>query len=267
MRIALADDHALFRAGLRSALAEAFGEDTEVVEAGDFPALASIIEQRADLDLVLCDLRMPGMDPEGGVRALAVLCGEATPLVMVSASEDPADACRSIRQGAKGYILKSDSLAVLHRALELVLAGGIYAPAAALMAAQQPTAEGFGAFHEAVHDEAASLPALSSRQMMIFERLADGMPNKLIARELGIAEGTVKAQLRSVFRKLGVKNRTQAALFAARLLSHEQVPSEDPYDAVTTAAGAGGGPGDPLPQPLSSKAGSRRTLKVLNFRS
>lgn len=259
MRIALADDHALFRAGLRSALAEAFG-DIEVLEAGDFGALASIVERRADLDLVLCDLRMPGMDPEGGVCALAALCGDATPLVMVSASEDPADACRSIRQGAKGYILKSDSLAVLHRALELVLAGGIYAPAAALVAAQEPAAAGPGVFSSDV-----PLPPLSSRQMMIFERLADGKPNKLIARELGIAEGTVKAQLRSVFRKLGVKNRTQAALLAAKLLGRELPPPGTPREEQKAAADEGGSLNAAMPRPLSAKAAPKRVLKVLNF--
>ncbi|GAB4352339.1 MAG: response regulator transcription factor [Kiloniellaceae bacterium] len=265
MRIALADDHALFRAGLHSALAEAFGDSTEVLEAGDFAALAAVIERQADLDLVLCDLRMPGMDPQGGVRALAELCGEATPLVMVSASEDPADACRSIRQGARGYILKSDSLAVLQRALELVLAGGIYAPAAALMAAQDPAVDGPGA-----PVDTTPLPPLSSRQMMIFERLADGKPNKLIARELGIAEGTVKAQLRAVFRKLGVNNRTQAALFAARLLGREAAAPgapDAPDDVATTTAGAGGGLRESPPRPDSAKAAGRRRLKVINFRS
>ena len=133
MKIVLADDHALFRAGLQSALAEAFGPATEVLEASDCAELRTILGEVADLDLILCDLRMPGMEPAETVRDLVELRPE-TPLVMVSASEDPIDACSSIQQGAKGYILKSDSLAVLQRALELVLAGGIYAPAAALMA-------------------------------------------------------------------------------------------------------------------------------------
>jgi DNA-binding CsgD family transcriptional regulator len=85
----------------------------------------------------------------------------------------------------------------------------------------------------------APLPALSRRQMMIFERLADGKPNKLIARELGIAEGTVKAQLRTVFRKLGVHNRTQAALFAAEIFGKEHYPGTGKALGEAEAEGAG----------------------------
>ena len=86
MRIALADDHALFRAGLHSALKDAFGAATEVLEASDFPELIELLASDDELDLVLCDLRMPGMDPDAGVRDLADR-RPGTPLVMVSASE------------------------------------------------------------------------------------------------------------------------------------------------------------------------------------
>lgn len=221
MKVVLADDHALFRAGLRSALSEAFGEEAEILEAADFAGLREILNGTEDLDLILCDLFMPGMDPAEGVRSLVGIRPQ-TPLVVVSASKKPADARRSIKQGARGYIFKSDSLAVLERALELVLAGGAYAPVSALMAPEE-TADATQNTEVAATGE-ASMPALSRRQMMIFERLADGKPNKLIARELGIAEGTVKAQLRTVFRKLGVNNRTQAALFAAEIFGKEHYP-------------------------------------------
>lgn len=211
MRIALADDHALFRAGLRSTLIESFGDAVEVSEAKDFDELAALLASGREFDLILCDLRMPGMDLGSGIRDLTARC-PGTPLVMISASEEPADAWRSIEQGARGYILKSESLAVLQCAMELVLAGGVYAPAALLFDRRTPPKT------QAAGSARNPVPQLSARQRMIFECLVDGKPNKLIARELGIAEGTVKAQLRAVFRKLGVRNRTQAALYAAEVL-------------------------------------------------
>jgi DNA-binding NarL/FixJ family response regulator len=223
MKVVLADDHALFRAGLRSALIEAFGEEAEILEVSDFAGLREVLNDTEDLDLILCDLFMPGMDPAEGIRSLVGMRPQ-TPLVVVSASKKPADARRSIQQGARGYILKSDSLAVLERALELVLAGGAYAPVSALMAPEDTADVAQNTEAAASGSGEAPIPALSRRQMMIFERLADGKPNKLIARELGIAEGTVKAQLRTVFRKLGVHNRTQAALFAAEFFGKEHYP-------------------------------------------
>lgn len=246
MKIALADDHALFRAGLRSALGEAFGTETEVLEASDFAGLQGLLSDCVGLDLVLCDLCMPGMDPASGVRSLVELRPEV-PLVVVSASERPEDARRALKQGAKGYIFKSDSLAVLERALELVLAGGAYAPVAALLASGD-TAEaaagnvvvgGGAADSVAGVKGVAALPTLSRRQMMIFERLVEGKPNKLIARELGIAEGTVKAQLRTVFRKLGVSNRTQAALFAAEIFGKDRRSAAASGMASQAAVGNG----------------------------
>jgi len=210
MRIALADDHALFRTGLRSTLIEAFGDSVEVAEAKDFDELTDLLADADEFDLILCDLCMPGLDPSTSVRDLAAQCPD-TPLVMVSASEEPADAWRSIEQGARGYILKSDSLAVLQCAVELVLAGGIYAPASLLLDRRTPPPA------NVARSTRDPVPQLSARQRMIFECLVDGKPNKLIARELGIAEGTVKAQLRAVFRKLGAQNPTQTALAAAQL--------------------------------------------------
>ena len=215
MRIALADDHALFRAGLRSTLTESFGDAVEVSEAKDFDELATLLAGDLEFDLILCDLRMPGMDPGSGIRELAAH-RPSTPLIMISASEDAADACSSMAQGARGYILKSESLAVLQRALELVLAGGLYLSASLLLDRLQcQQAAKVDRLPRSLED---SVPQLSARQRKVFECLVDGKSNKVIARELGIAEGTVKAQLRGIFRKLGVRNRTQAALFAAEVL-------------------------------------------------
>ncbi|NIA67444.1 response regulator transcription factor [Pelagibius litoralis] len=244
MKIALADDHALFRAGLCSALKDAFGPQTQVLEAADRDGLAATLENETCIDLVICDLRMPGMETDDSVAGL-VRINTAIPLVMVSASDEPADACGAIRQGAKGYILKSDSMAVLQHALELVLAGGTYAPVEALMAGGDMAAD--SGTLRASPRSGPPLPALSERQKMIFERLAEGKSNKVIARELGIAEGTVKAQLRTVFRKLGVANRVQAALAAAQVL--EPSAAESRPAGLQVATGHGGEEGKIYPFP------------------
>ncbi len=234
MKIALADDHALFRDGLRSALKDTFGPETQVLEAADREDLVAILEAEPGLELVICDLRMPGM---GGADCIAGLVAirPSIPLVMISASDDPADACRAMQQGARGYIPKSDSLAVLQRALDLILVGGTYAPVEALMARGEEQVEAVDP--AAPRGPCEPLPALSRRQRMIFERLAEGKPNKIIARELGIAEGTVKAQLRTVFRKLGVANRVQAALVAAQVLEPDLASRPAAAPLTTDATG------------------------------
>jgi DNA-binding NarL/FixJ family response regulator len=118
----------------------------------------------------------------------------------------------SIDCGARGYIFKHQSFEILQSALELVLAGGIYVPAEAFWAADSASQLPVEAHQPAV----SALSALSPRQTAIARLLADGMSNKEIARQLDVAEGTVKAQVKSIFRKLGVRNRTEAALFASR---------------------------------------------------
>lgn len=259
MRIALADDHALFRAGLRSTLIDAFGPRVRVAEAEDFEELAGLLTGHDEFDLVLCDTAIPGIDVCNGVGYLASLCPD-TPLVMVSAREDPAEACSAIEQGARGYVQKSESLAVLQHALELVLAGGLYVPALVLLRQHRLDSERPA---PGSAPSAALMAKLSARQLMIFERLADGSPNKLIARELGIAEGTVKAQVRAIFRKLGVQNRTQAALFAAEVLGR---PGRDGGAPRAGNVGEVQDLSAISSQPLSFQPARGGTLKIVTSR-
>lgn len=193
MKILVCDDHTLFREGLELVLAQ-LDPEAELLGVGNAEdALACIREQGGDLDLVLLDLALPGMD---GFQALESIRNEfpAVPTVVVSASERASDARKAIDGGAAGFIPKSTRGKVLVGALQLVLAGGIYAPP------------------ELMETAAAATIALTPRQEEVLRLLARGLTNKDIARVLGIAEGTVKTHVLRIYEVLEVTNRTEAAM-------------------------------------------------------
>lgn len=209
MKILLADDHALFREGMRHVLG-GFDEEIEVFEAEDLARALDMAAQHPDLDLLLLDLNMPGSGGVAGVN----LCRTrfpALPLAVLSASEDRSDVEAVIRAGALGYIPKSSSGQVLRGAVSLILAGGVYLPSLLLLTAppREPTAR------EA--DGEALLHSLTERQRQVLGLLAQGKPNKIIARDLSMGEGTVKVHLSAVFKLLNVNNRTEAVIAVRRL--------------------------------------------------
>jgi DNA-binding NarL/FixJ family response regulator len=209
MRVLVVDDHPLFREGLKVVL-QGLAQDTEIVtQAGAEEALAAA---RAidDLDLVLLDLSMPGMN---GFTAVQRFCREipGVPVVIISAHEEPADVRRALSLGALGYIPKSTPPQVLLDALRLVLGGGVYVPPLFLDA---------GKTHDAPPAPGAEAEPgdgeLTERQGDVLVLLSQGKSNKLIARELDLSEKTVKSHVTALFRALGVVNRTQAAIAARR---------------------------------------------------
>lgn len=203
MRILLADDHALFRSGLAMVLAQLDAEAT-ICEASRFDEALDYATQT--LDLALLDLYMPGMDGEAGIlRFMAAAPG--VPVVVISGSED-ADCIRDLLgAGAVGYIPKSSPSQVMLSALRLILNGGIYVPTQALhRATAAPISAG----------PKPQLPPPTERQLRVLRLLAEGKPNKVIAREMGISEGTVKIHLAALYRTLHVANRTEAVLVAQR---------------------------------------------------
>ncbi|MFO1414102.1 MAG: response regulator transcription factor [Burkholderiales bacterium] len=204
--IALADDHPIVRAALMGALAP-LGDGPCFVEAGDADAAVALARSRPDLDLMLLDLHMPGVHGTATVRSVRT-AAPALPLAVVSADEDPAVVGELLRLGVSGFIPKSDSAEVILSAVRLILAGGTYVPPRLVGERLPGTAGG-----EEVADPALGLTA---RQVDVLRLLGRGLPNKLIARELGITEGTVKVHLLAVFRALGVRNRTAAVLAAQR---------------------------------------------------
>ena len=213
MAVLIVDDHPLFREGLKQVL-QGLAEGTEVIAEGDAARALELAAGRADLDLVLIDLSMPGMD---GFTALTRFAREVPglPVVVVSANEDANEVRRALSLGAVGYIPKSTPPNQLLDALRLVLGGGMYVPPLLLRAAQpRPAAQ---AVRPGGDEESGTDQSLTERQLAVLALLSQGKSNKLIARELDLAEKTVKAHVTAVFRVLGVVNRTQAALEARRL--------------------------------------------------
>jgi hypothetical protein len=197
-RIVVADDHPLFRAALRSAVDKA-APGAEVVEC------ASLAEAKAAMvagavDLLLLDLKLS--DSEGMAGLAAVRAEQPTvPVVVVSASEDAPVVRHALGLGAAGFIPKSSSLPQMVEAIAAILAGDSWAP-------DVP---------EADNDLAGRVASLTPSQLRILEGLKAGRLNKQIAFDLGVSEATIKAHLTSVFRKLGVHNRTQAVILAKSL--------------------------------------------------
>ena len=205
MRILIIDDHALFRGGLRELLQRRGIEVVAAVDAGDEGCRLA-----AELlpDVVLLDLRMPGMD---GLTAIHELrrAGFSAPVVMLTTSHEERDLVESLRSGAQGYLLKDMEPDELVSALHDVVGGRtVVAPDMAgvlARALQKDTPP---------HPGRLSFSTLTRREMDILCHLAAGQSNKVIARELGISDGTVKLHVKSILRKLEVHSRVEAAVIA-----------------------------------------------------
>ena len=209
VHILLVDDHALFRGGLKSLLQE-LGAGLVLDEAGNCgQALESVAGRR--YDLILLDLNMPGLNRLDALAALREAAPDA-PVVVLSGETEPDLVRATIERGAMGFIPKSATPQVLIEALRLVLAHGVYLPLEVLerMNAPAPKAPDAAA-------DAAVVPGLTPRQLDVLRFVIQGKPNKVIARELDIAESTVKVHLSSVLRAFGVRNRTEAVYAAAKM--------------------------------------------------
>ncbi|MBC7908384.1 MAG: response regulator transcription factor [Rhodospirillaceae bacterium] len=206
MKVLLADDHALFREGVRLVLESLVDGPLDVVEACDYIQALAVVRAGADVDVGLVDLNMPGMDGFSGIEALKRAAPDLH-LVVVSASEDPKDVRRALDCGAHGYITKSSSSAAMLHGIRSVLSGetfispGLDVPLA----------------HSGPSDTEAAKQALTPRQRDVLAMLRQGKSNKEIARDLDLAEITVKLHVTAILRALGVENRTQAAIFAAKM--------------------------------------------------
>jgi DNA-binding NarL/FixJ family response regulator len=208
MEVLIVDDHALIRDALRRVLVQ-LGREVTVFEAGDCDRAFALIEAQPELELVLLDLNLPGMH---GLAALGELRTRypAVSVVVISAAEDRASVTQALDHGAMGYIPKSSSNEVLASALRLVLSGGIYIPPAILGAAEPVLQPGGAKLRP-------SDLGLTERQSQILTLLMQGKSNKLICRELDLAESTVKNHVTHVLKTLSVTSRTQAVIAAARI--------------------------------------------------
>lgn len=223
MRILIADDHRLIVEGVRLKLAE-LGPDVEFVEATTVDELRAAVASNGVIDLALVDLAMPGSRGHQHLHE-TVEAMNGAPVVVLSGSEDPAIIQELLGLGVHGFIPKAYSPDVMLGAVRLVLSGGTYIPP--MMLNPQAANGASGASDGVPAADAANVAALESqlrallteRQMDVLRLLAHGKPNKVIARDLGISEGTVKIHLAAIFRALHVRNRLEA-LVASQQLRH-----------------------------------------------
>ena len=210
IRILVVDDHTLFRRGLTALL----GRDPRFCVVGDAADAGEAQRRAQELqpDLILLDNHLPGVN---GVDALPALL-EAAPaarVLMLTVSEDEADLSAALRNGATGYLLKTIEGDALAAAIMRVMRGE--AVVADEMTGKLVAAyRGAAAAPAAVAPPASPIAQLSPREQEILRGIARGASNKTIARELGIAETTVKIHVQHVLRKLGVASRVQAAVIA-----------------------------------------------------
>jgi two-component system, NarL family, response regulator LiaR len=204
IRVLIADDHAVVRQGLRTFLE--LQDDIEVVaDVADGAAAVAAVDEHAP-DVVLMDLVMPGGGGVEAIRALRTARPEARVLVLTSFLDDD-KVFPAVRAGAAGYLLKDVEPAELVRAIRTVDDGeALLHPAVAARLMEE--------FSET--ERPAAEEALTAREREVLELIARGLPNKLIARDLQIAEKTVKTHVSSILSKLGLTDRTQAALYAVR---------------------------------------------------
>ena len=201
IRVLLADDHGVLRDGLARVIAAQ--PDLELVGAAADGAEAVELCRTAEPDVVLMDLEMPVLDGIEATRAIVAEAPRVAVLVLTSFSDQQRNT-RALDAGAVGYLLKDASAEEVVRGVRAAAAGGSpLDPRAARALLDAKTAPD-------------PLAGISPRERDVLTLLLEGMPNKLIARRLGISEKTVKSHLTSVFRRIGVTDRVQAILWAER---------------------------------------------------
>jgi two-component system nitrate/nitrite response regulator NarL len=205
MRVLLIDDHTLFRLGLKSLL-ERSGIQVAAAASTGKEGLEIVAETQPDV--ILLDMRMPDMD---GIEVLRRLReqGVEAPITMLTTSNEERDLVESLRNGAQGYLLKDMDPEDLVQALRSIVDGDtVVAPQLAGKLARALQSR------EAGEEPATPLAELTPRELEILEHLAEGQSNKVIARELGITDGTVKLHVKAILRKLKVRSRVEAAVIA-----------------------------------------------------
>ena len=195
MKILLVDDHILFREGLCYVL-EKLTNNTAIVEANNVDQAIRQLKEHNDIDLILLDLNMPG---DNGFILLDHCRNAYSSIasVVLSASKNPNDIQHALKAGAMGFIPKDSTSEVMLTALRMVMAGELYIP-------------------PLINDTKVFMP-LTPRQKQVMVMIGQGLSNKGIALKLGITEATIKMHITEIFKRLGVQNRTEAALAVQNL--------------------------------------------------
>ncbi len=213
MKALLVDDHALFRDGFSMLMAQRF-PSVELIAAADIGEAGQALDAHPDIELILLDLGLPDSQGLSSLQRLLAR-GADVPLVVMSADERPETILAAIDRGAAGFVPKSARLAEIEGALRIVLDGGTYLPPGIYRDLAPPP--GAGSDPQQLRQARLDALDLSPRQIDVLRLLVLGRSTKLIARELDVAESTIKTHLLALFRKLDVNSRTQAIVAAARM--------------------------------------------------
>jgi DNA-binding NarL/FixJ family response regulator len=204
--IIIVDDHPLFRDAMKASLSS-LSAALEISEAGSLDEVTVLLAQKPECDLVLLDLKMPGVQ---GLAGLAYLRAQhpSVPVAIVSGQEEAATIRRSLALGASGFIPKSTPAETMRSAVKAILTGEIWSPNVALEATPQD---------REIDDLSKRLATLTPQQLRVLMMLRTGLLNKQIAYELDVSEATVKAHVSAILLKLNVDSRTQAVIAANKL--------------------------------------------------
>ena len=197
MKILIADDHALFRGGLRQQLIERNRDDL-IIEASDFPSLLAVADHECP-DIIVVDLGMAGLPWREALERLRARMQGAR-IVVLSASDDEATVHGAMRMGIDGFISKQETPEVVMAALDLVCSGGTCVPPSFARRGRMA--------------EPPSQKIVTQRQQEVLLLLAQGLANKEIAYRLSLTEGTVKLHVAAILKAVGAANRTQAVAMA-----------------------------------------------------
>lgn len=209
MRALIADDHPIYLGAVCEHLARLYS-GSSIDSASSLSEVMAVLQQGTNFDLLLIDYSMPGMNGQSGVRAV-ISAAQGAPVVVMSGVATAPEVSLCIGTGAKAFLPKTLDSKIFASALNVVLSGGSYLPAE-MFAVQSPCAPMPA---EAPGED----PRFSERERSIMSMVVEGRSNKEIARQLNLREVTIKVQLTHIYKKLGAKNRAQAAM----LMSQEHI--------------------------------------------
>lgn len=205
LNILIADDHELFLDGLRMVLGD-LDDEMQIDTVRNHLELQEKADGKTLYDLILTDLAMPGLNWHESLRRLKEHYPNV-PIVVLSAVSDPENVLQAIDIGASGFIPKTSSAKIILSALHLVLSGGLYLPSELLNLANK----------EETAPPADHKGPLTPRQLDVLRLMGQSKPNKIIARELDLSEGTVKLHVTAILKALDVTNRTGAVIAGKKL--------------------------------------------------
>ncbi len=205
-RILIVDDHPLFREALKQAISGGVA-NASVTLAGSLDAATAILDKDDEFDLILLDLRMPGVQGLSGLIYLRAQYPNV-PVVVITASDDQGLVQKALNLNASGFIPKTSGIDTIISAVNTVLKGDIWVPESY----QQPSAA-----DKEAEEIARRVATLTAQQIRVLMMLKEGLLNKQIAYELNVSEATIKAHVSAILQKLNVSSRTQAVIAVSRI--------------------------------------------------